>query len=97
MFAYQGVQRGFTDGRWKLIRYPQVDRTQLFDLQTDPHEITNLAGKPAHASKLAEITAALEMEMQRSGDTNILKVAIPKPAEWTSPQPGKGPKKQQGE
>ena len=30
-------------------------------------------------------------------DTNILKVAIPKPAEWTSPQPGKGPKKQQGE
>ena len=88
MFAYMKGQRGFTDGRWKLIRYPLVDRTQLFDLQTDPEEVTNLAGKPEHASRVAELTAALEKEMQRSGDTNTLKVANPKPADWAPPMPG---------
>lgn len=41
MFAYRDVQRGYRDERWKLIRYPYVDRTQLFDLQNDPDETKN--------------------------------------------------------
>ena len=88
MFAYRNVQRGYTDGRWKLIRYPQVDRTQLFDLQNDPHEATNLAGKPEHAARIAELTAALAQEMLRSEDKGELTVANPKPAEWTPPAKG---------
>ena len=79
------MQRAICDDRWKLIRYPQVDRTQLFDLQSDPQEITNLAGKPEHAAKVAELMALLEKEMRQSGDTGVLKVANPKPAEWTPP------------
>ncbi|GBL24755.1 hypothetical protein EMGBS6_15400 [Opitutia bacterium] len=39
----------FSDGRWKVIRYPLVDRTQLFDLEKDPRELANLAEIPAHA------------------------------------------------
>ncbi|MEY4817361.1 MAG: hypothetical protein RLZZ23_134 [Verrucomicrobiota bacterium] len=35
MFAYQKVQRSLRDERYKLIRYPQVDRTQFFDLVAD--------------------------------------------------------------
>jgi arylsulfatase A-like enzyme len=93
MFAYRNVQRAFTDGRWKLIRYPQVDRTQLFDLQADPFEVTNLADKPEHAAKVAELTAALEKEMQQSGDSAALKVANPSPADWTPPAKTKGEKK----
>ena len=93
MFAYRNVQRAFTDGRWKLIRYPQVDRTQLFDLQADPFEVTNLADKPEHATKVAELTAALEKEMQQSGDIAALKIANPTPAEWTPPAKAKGEKK----
>jgi arylsulfatase A-like enzyme len=85
MFAYRNVQRGYTDGRWKLIRYPQVDRTQLFDLQNDPHEATNLADQPEHASKVAELTKLLAKEMQASGDQAPLKVANPAPAEWSPP------------
>lgn len=88
MFAYKNVQRAVRDDRWKLIRYPQVDRTQLFDLQTDPHETKNLAGKPALAAKVAELTALLEGEMKRFGDTATLKVADPKPAQWSPPAPG---------
>ena len=89
MFAYRNVQRGYTDGRWKLIRYPEVDRTQFFDLQADPHEATDLAGKPENATRIAELTAALEKDMKASDDKGELKVANPKPAAWTPPQTGK--------
>jgi N-sulfoglucosamine sulfohydrolase-like protein len=46
--AYRNCQRSIRDDRWKLIRYPLIDKTQLFDLQADPHEMTDLAGKPVH-------------------------------------------------
>lgn len=87
MFAYRNLQRAVRDGRWKLICYPLVDRTQLFDLEADPYERTNLAQKPEHAAKVAELTALLEGEMRYFGDTAPLKVAQPKPAEWTPPAP----------
>ena len=86
IFAYKNLQRAICDSRWKLIRYPQVDRTQFFDLQNDPHEAVNLADKPEHAAKVAELTALLEAEMKRSGDTGTLKVPNPKPAEWHPPR-----------
>jgi arylsulfatase A-like enzyme len=86
LFAYKDVQRAVRDERWKLIRYPQVDRTQLFDLETDPHETTNLAGKPEHAARVAALTALLEKEQKRLGDKTPLKVAKPKPADWSPPK-----------
>lgn len=87
LFAYKNVQRGYTDGRWKVIRYPQVDRTQLFDLQSDPHEAVNLADKPDQAARIADLTAAMEKEMKASDDKGELKVANPKPAAWSPPAP----------
>ena len=94
MFGYRNVQRAVRDDRWKLIRYPLVDRTQLFDLQADPFELNDLAAKPEHAAKVAELTALLEKERQRFGDDAALKVANPKPAEWKPPA-GKGERKAQ--
>ncbi len=88
MFAYKDVQRAYTDGRWKLIRYPKVDRTQLFDLQADPYESTNLAARPEFAGKTGELTAALKRLQQASGDTAPLTVASPAPAEWKPPPKG---------
>ncbi|HET6882689.1 MAG TPA: sulfatase-like hydrolase/transferase [Pirellulales bacterium] len=85
LFAYRDVQRGYTDGHWKLIRYPQVDRTQLFDLQHDPHEAVNLADQPEQAARIAQLTAALESEMKAQGDTAPLKIAHPQPADWRPP------------
>jgi choline-sulfatase len=38
-------------GRWKFTRCA-LDPDQLFDLKADPHELTNLAGDPAHAETL---------------------------------------------
>ena len=91
--AYRDCQRAIRDDRWKLIRYPLVDRTQLFDLSSDPHELVNLADKPEHAAKIAELTALLTKEMASYADTAPLKVANPKPAEWTPPAPGTKPER----
>lgn len=68
MFAYRDVQRGYTDGRWKLIRYPRVDRVQLFDLRSDPHETKNLAADAEQSGRIAELTAALAEEMKANDD-----------------------------
>ncbi|MGB8166958.1 MAG: sulfatase-like hydrolase/transferase, partial [Chthoniobacteraceae bacterium] len=85
LFGYRNVQRAVRDDRWKLIRYPLVGKTQLFDLTSDPNELTNLAEEPIQVSRVAEMTALLEKEAQRYGDTAPLTVADPKPAEWSPP------------
>ncbi len=90
MFAYKNAQRAVCDARWKLIRYPLVDKTQLFDLATDPLEMKNLADLPKHAAKRAELTTLLQQEMTRHGDRALLKVATPPPAEWTPPRSDSG-------
>ncbi len=57
-----------TDDNWKLIRYPKVDRWQLFDLNSDPHELTNLADDPKHAAKRAELEKQLADWRVKQGD-----------------------------
>lgn len=85
LFAYKNVQRAYTDGRWKLIRYPQIDRTQLFDLQNDPAEKTNLAGLPEQADAVARLSEQMLRLMRASGDDGQWRAATPTPAEWTPP------------
>lgn len=85
--GYQAGQRAIRDDRWKLIRYPLVDRTQLFDLAADPRELKNIAADPTQAPRLAAMTALLQQEMKRYGDDAPLTVANPKPAAWTPPSP----------
>lgn len=86
VFAYKNVQRAIRDNRWKLIRYPQVDRTQLFDLMADPEEVTDLAGKPEHAGQVKRLMGLLEGDLKRYGDKGPLTVEKPQPAEWTPPK-----------
>ncbi len=47
---FRDSQRMIRTQRWKLIQYPLVERTQLFDLANDPFEMTNLSGQPKYRS-----------------------------------------------
>lgn len=83
--SYLSIQRAFRDDRWKLIRYPQVNVTQLFDLQSDPDEIHNLADDPAQRVRVQTMLARLAESQPTWGDTAPLIVANPKPAKWSPP------------
>lgn len=80
--AYKNVQRSLRDDRWKLNRYPQVDVTQLYDLQQDPREMNNVAANPEYTGKVKEVLAKLAQTQAQYGDTAPLTVADPKPAAW---------------
>jgi arylsulfatase A-like enzyme len=45
-FSYKEFQLAVRDQRWKLIYYPKVEVTQLFDLEADPQETKDIAGEP---------------------------------------------------
>ena len=92
MFAFRDIQRAYRDDRWKLIRYPQVDRTQLFDLGSDPQERNNLASRPEQADRVRKMMSDLLAEMKRNDDPlESLVVEHPQPADW-SPRPAVPPK-----
>jgi arylsulfatase A-like enzyme len=95
--AYRDLQRAVRDSRYKLLRYPQVNVTQLFDLQTDPDELINLADKPEQAERIKSLTAELERWQKSLRDTAPLTVAQPQSPAWDhtkipDPPPGKGKK-----
>ena len=54
-FAYKDVQRAVRNERWKLIRYPRANETQLFDLQNDPQEMNDLAEDSSYRSKVNDM------------------------------------------
>lgn len=79
--VYAKVQRSIRDQRYKLIRYPQINYTQLFDLQADPHELSNLAERPEHAERVATYLARLAAAQKQFGDSLPLTSDSPKPKE----------------
>jgi arylsulfatase A-like enzyme len=83
--AYRHVQRALRDERWKLIRYPEVDVTQLFDLRSDPHERHNLAGDPAQGTRLVQMMARMRQWQKQLGDADPLLVEHPRPSAFAPP------------
>jgi arylsulfatase A-like enzyme len=74
------------EGPWKLIRYPYLDRTQLFNLADDPHELRDLAAGPAHTPRLASMLTLLASEMRASGVNQplVTKRRIPATVDWST-------------
>lgn len=83
--GYKDCQRAIRDDRWKLIRYPLINKTQLFDLQADPHEMNDLADKPEQAGKIKELLALLAQAQKEYDDGCPLTVPNPKDPAWTPP------------
>ena len=58
--AYRGTQRAVRDQRYKLIRFPHIDKTLLFDLQQDPDELHDLSSDPAQQDRVRRLWAQLQ-------------------------------------
>ena len=86
MLAYVDKQRAIRDARWKLIRYPAVDVTQLFDLHADPDETRNLAADPTQRGRVADLLRRLARLQEHHGDDLPLAAASPRPATPVTPE-----------
>ena len=63
--------RGVRTARWKLIEFwEQPQEWELYDLQNDPDEIRNLAGRADHAKIMTELRARLEELRRQTGDSD---------------------------
>jgi arylsulfatase len=86
------------DGRYKLIYYPVGNHRQLFDLQEDPQEMTDLAGSAAHAAVLERLTGVL-IDQLYGGDERWARDGRLEglPARRFTPGPNKGLSSQRGD
>lgn len=83
--SYGNCQRGIRDERFKLIRYPLIDKTQLFDLQADPDELHDLADDTGQKERIEKMMVQLAEWQKRLGDKAPLTVAEPKNPKFTPP------------
>jgi len=74
---FLSIMRAVRDERWKLIRYPKINHTQLFDLENDPDELHNLADDPQYAEQVKRMTALLVQWQKKADDKLPLTVAKP--------------------
>ncbi|MFC0529319.1 sulfatase-like hydrolase/transferase [Phytohabitans kaempferiae] len=64
------TQRMLRDRRWKYV-WNATDVDELYDLDADPHELTNLARDPVHAETVARLRKALFDTLTEEGDTQM--------------------------
>jgi arylsulfatase A-like enzyme len=77
--AYRGLIRGLNDGRYKLIVNIAVNKTQLFDLQSDPDEMKDLADDATQKPRLDAMIAKLKTSQENWADKQELKSEKPLP------------------
>lgn len=82
--AFAEVQRAVRQGNWKLIRYPRVNVSQLFNLHDDPAELHDLSDTyPERTREMLDLLAKLQ---SANGDHLPLTAAHPDPAPVTAAQ-----------
>jgi arylsulfatase A-like enzyme len=79
--SYCKIQRAVRDDQWKLIRYPKINHTQLFNMKDDPNELYNLANEPGQAGRVKKMMKLLKKWQKESGDDLPLSVDNPKKKE----------------
>ncbi|MFP4356494.1 MAG: sulfatase-like hydrolase/transferase [Phycisphaerae bacterium] len=57
---------------WKLNASPWRDEHELYNLNDDPHELTNVFDLEAHGDRIAELASRIRSWQQRVDDTPIL-------------------------
>ncbi|WP_372774714.1 sulfatase-like hydrolase/transferase [Mangrovibacterium sp.] len=80
--VYRNTVRAVRTPEWKLIRYPQRNYTQLFNLKTDPLEINNLAELPENKAKISELAAMMNEWQTLTDDTATMNPKTVLPLEY---------------
>ncbi|MEH6550563.1 MAG: sulfatase-like hydrolase/transferase [Pseudomonadales bacterium] len=57
--GYRHFQRMLRSQDYKLIYYPMIKRTQLFDLRQDPEELNDVSRLPEHSERIINMMAQL--------------------------------------
>jgi uncharacterized sulfatase len=65
-------EAGKLSGPQKLFFAPTKPNEELYDTESDPHEINNLAQSPNHNAKLSELRAALDEWLKKTGDLGAI-------------------------
>ena len=66
--CYRALQRAVRVGDWKIIHYPLIHRTQLFNLAADPHETNDLSGAAVQADRILQLETQLIALQTEYGD-----------------------------
>jgi arylsulfatase A-like enzyme len=66
--GYRHFQRMVRTQDYKLIYYPMIQRTQLFNLREDPDELNDLSEQPAQAERITTMMQDLENWKDTIGD-----------------------------
>ncbi len=66
--AYRHFQRMVRSQDYKLIYYPMIKRTQLFDMKADPLEMHDLSVLPEHSQRIENMMAELANWQQKVED-----------------------------
>lgn len=80
--AYRNTVRAVRTREWKLIRYPERDFTQLFNLVNDPLELNNLALDVKYESKTEEMCNLIKDWQKIVNDTVPFKAVKILPLEY---------------
>jgi choline-sulfatase len=67
--GYINLQRMVSTHGYKMIYYPKINKTLLYNLKTDPLEMSNLADDPANTRLLGKLKARLKELQKEVGDT----------------------------
>ena len=67
--GYMDLQRMVCTGGYKMIYYPKIDKTLLYNLNADPLEMHNLADDPANAALLQKLRTRLKDLQKETRDT----------------------------
>ncbi|CAH8296245.1 arylsulfatase A-like enzyme [Mariniflexile fucanivorans] len=80
--SYRHTARAVRTDEWKLIRYPERNYTQLFNLKNDPLEIHNLSELSEYKSKVSEMMGLIETWHASTDDTANLNPSTILPLEY---------------